>query len=459
MLHMNAGMRIRFDRGTLLFEDPENDSKLAELPGIMWDPRVQVYRAPACQYKKIIADFENRGARISDCVPGHSQTPGRFHGIELRPYQDAALDAWDLSGRHALLALPTGSGKTRTALAAISRSGVSAVCLVPTRVLLDQWIREITKFYTGPVGRLGDGDRRVEAVTVSTFESAYRQMPVLGNRFEMIVVDEAHHFGGKVRDEALEMCIAGIRLGLTATPPRDCEAANRLVDLIGPTAYELQIPDLAGSFLADFDMITVSVDLTPEEQRCYDENMAKFRPVFFRFRRIIPTANWTDFVKNASRTKEGRLSLESWRRARKLLAYPKGKADTLERLLTRHRGSKILVFTANNETAYTIALTHLVMPITCNISRAEREEALDRFRKGELRTLVSSRVLNEGVDVPDADIAVIVGGTMGQREHVQRVGRILRPSEGKRALVYELVVRGTGEVPQAYKRRRGLVSR
>lgn len=99
------------------------------------------------------------------------------------------------------------------------------------------------------------------------------------------------------------------------------------------------------------------------------------------------------------------------------------------------------------------------MPPTCDISRRERDDVLERFRRGELRALVSARVLNEGLDVPDADVAIIVGGALGEREHVQRVGRLLRPSEGKRAIAYELVTRNTVEIRQARRRRRGLVTR
>jgi len=119
----------------------------------------------------------------------------------------------------------------------------------------------------------------------------------------------------------------------------------------------------------------------------------------------------------------------------------------------------VLIFTADNEAAYAIAREHLVMPLTCDIGRQERDDVLERFRRGDIRTLVSARVLNEGLDVPDADIAVIVGGALGEREHVQRVGRLLRPSEGKRAVVYELVTRNTIEVGQAHRRRQGLVVR
>ena len=357
------------------------------------------------------------------------------------------------------MVLPTGSGKTTTAIAAMARAKSSTICLVPTRVLLDQWCRELARLYDGPIGRLGDGDRTVEAITVSTYESAYRRMHELGDCFGLMVVDEAHHFGGKVRDEALEMSVAGARMGLTATPPAEGDGAPYLTDLIGPVVYELVIQDLVGCFLADFDLMTITVDLTAAERQRYDEELARFRPVFRLFRRTYPASSWTDFITSAYRTPEGRRAVRSWRRARQMLAYTRGKADALGRLLDRHRASRVLVFTADNETAYAIARRHLIMPITCDIGRPEREEVLERFRKGELRALVSARVLNEGLDVPAADVAIVVGGTQGQREHVQRVGRVLRPAAGKRALVYELVVRRSSEEFQSYKRRKGLVSR
>jgi superfamily II DNA or RNA helicase len=122
-------------------------------------------------------------------------------------------------------------------------------------------------------------------------------------------------------------------------------------------------------------------------------------------------------------------------------------------LLARHRRQRTLIFVSHNDTAYTIAREHLVMPLTGDIGLAEREEVLQRFRAGTLRALVSAQVLNEGIDVPDAEVGIVVAGRLGEREHVQRVGRILRPGDGKRALLYELVIRQSTEVGQA--RRRG----
>ena len=163
---------------------------------------------------------------------------------------------------------------------------------------------------------------------------------------------------------------------------------------------------------------------------------------------------------SAARFARGKPTIfRAFAKARKIVGFPRAKRAALARLLERNRDARVIVFTADNESAYAVAREHLIMPITCDVRRAERAEVLAKFRNGELRALVSSRVLNEGLDVPDADVAIVVAGTMGEREHTQRVGRLLRPRDGKRALVYELVMRRTMEVRQAERRREGLVVR
>lgn len=452
-------MRLVFDRGTILLRDLDSHGEAIEIPAARWDPRVRACRAPAYRHQALRAELARAGVPFIDEVCPPRPTLGCWSPMELRSYQEAALWAWELAGRRALVALPTGSGKTRLALAAMARSAGTALCIVPTRMLLAQWAEEIAKTYTGPIGRYGDGDHDLEAVTVATFESAYRHMDRLGNRFDLLVVDEVHHFGCGLRDEILEMSTAAARLGLTATPPRAGAPADRLTDLVGPTAYELTIGDLSGRFLATFDAIALHLDLTAAERREYEIWMATFRRAFSEFRRVVPGGRWEDFARAAARTVEGRRALDAFRRARRLVAFTDAKRDALAMLLARHRDARTLVFTADNESAYTVARQHLVMPITCDIGRQEREEALARFREGALRALVSARVLNEGIDVPEADIAIVVGGALGPREHVQRVGRLLRPRDGKHAVVYELVSRSTIELRLARRRRAGLAPR
>jgi superfamily II DNA or RNA helicase len=452
-------LTLRFDRGTILIADSPSELDLARAPGVLWDARVRGHRAPAIGYHALRSWLVNEGTRFLDISRPARTSAEAWSQIALRAYQEAALAAWDLGQRRGVVALPTGSGKTRIALAAMKRTEMAALCLVPTRVLLDQWVREIGAVYRGPVGRYGDGARQVAPVTVATHESAYRHMDQLGGRFDLLIVDEAHHFGGGLRDEALEMSIADARLGLTATPPRGNEAAARLSTLVGPTVFELAVADLAGGFLASFDLITLHLDLDPEERAAYARFSEIFHRVHREFRQMAPEAGWADFARAAARTAEGRRALQAWRQARGLLAFTNAKRRVLGPLLGRHRRARVLIFTADNETAYAIAREHLIMPLTCDIGRRERDDVLDRFHRGEIRALVSARVLNEGIDVPDADVAVVVGAALGEREHVQRVGRLLRPGPDKRALVYELVTRDTLEVGQARRRRHSLVAR
>jgi superfamily II DNA or RNA helicase len=452
-------MKLRFDRGTILLVDPPSGVNLAAAPGVLWDRRVGSYRAPAGKHAGLTNWLRAAGVRFVDIAARPGSVAAAWSNIDLRPYQEAALSAWELAGRRGVVALPTGSGKTRLALAAMQRTQRSALCLVPTRVLLDQWSKAIAALYGGPIGCYGDGVRRLEAVTVATFEAAYRHRPELGDRFDLLVVDEVHHFGGGLRDETLEMAIAGTRLGLTATPPRDDRVLAGLSELIGPTVFELAVADLAGGFLASFDAITLYLDLSPDERSAYTNLWTIFNDVHRDSRRAAPEATWADFSKHAASTATGRRALAAWREMRRLLSFTDGKRRALRSLLGRHRDSRVLIFTADNDTAYAIAREHLVMPLTCDIGRPERDDVLDRFRHGHLRALVSARVLNEGLDVPDADVAIVVAGALGEREHVQRIGRLLRPGEGKRAIAYELVTRNTLEVGQARRRRRGLVTR
>lgn len=450
-------MRLLFDHGTLVLADAP-ELKADRVPGLLWDPRIALFRAPAWRYSEVLAALRHSAPPLRDeVVPNGLPRPARWSPVELRPYQRAALLSWELSGRRGTIVLPTGSGKTQVAIAALASRGARALCLVPTRALLEQWAVAIKAAYTGPIGCLGDGRRDVAPVTVSTFESAYRLMPRIGAQFELLVVDEAHHFGVGIRDEALEMSIATERLGLTATPPAE-PALSRLGELIGPVVYHLGIADLAGTWLSDFDLLLVHLGLTPEERKTYDADQRVFAEVNRRFRRLDPQATWREFVSAASQSAEGRAAIQAWRRSRRLLQFTRAKADAVGVLLARHRDARVLIFTADNESAYAIAREHLVMPMTCDISRSEREAALAAFRDGSLRALVSARVLNEGIDVPDADVAIVVGGTQGEREHIQRVGRLLRPVQGKRALIYELVTRATSEGRRAAERRRVLAT-
>jgi superfamily II DNA or RNA helicase len=445
-------VRLSFDRGTVLLEDPPADLAPAEIPGVLWDARVGKHRAPARLAYAVASALRRRGVLLTGVVRPAMEPPSGFRPIALRPYQEEALAAWRLAGRRGVVVLPTGSGKTQVALGAIAATRTSCLCLVPTRALLAQWTAALAAIWDGPIGRFGDGERVLGRVTVATFAGAYRHMASIGDRFGLVVVDEAHHFGHGLHDEALEMAIAPLRLGLTATPPEPGAAADRLAELIGPVIFERGVADLVGRYLAPLERITWRLALDPDERREYKALREIYQRAWAAFLGNHLDATWEDFVRHGAETDDGRRGLAAWRRARRLLAFPARKREALALVLGRHRQQPTLIFVADNETAYAIARAHLVMPITCDIGRAEREEALARFRSGALRALVSAQVLNEGLDVPDAQIGIVVGGRFGAREHAQRVGRLLRPGPGKRAVVYELVVGQSSEVRDAERR-------
>jgi superfamily II DNA or RNA helicase len=446
-------VRISFDRGTLRV-----DGRFVPLG--VWDPRVGAWRVAAHRYAKLLGACRIAGLVIDDRV--RPRDGPRIRGLmrpSLRSYQESAVRAWTALGRRGTIVLPTGAGKTRVALAILAELAVRTVILVPTRALLVQWERELLSIYAGRVGVVGDGARRVTSITIMTFESAYRWLDALGDQFDLLVVDEVHHFAGGVRTEALEMCAAPWRLGLTATaPPRGSPDAARIEELVGPVAYALSVAELAGTHLAAFDVSPIEVRLEEDEAADYERLARPFLELLRAYRASFPGADWESCMRFVLRQPGGAQKVSAFHRGAALAAFPRRKAAVLARLLLRHREDRTLVFTARAEDAYTIAAEHLVPVVTAETRRPERAEILARFQEGTYRTIVSARVLNEGIDVPDARVAIVVSGALGGREHVQRVGRVLRPSEGKRALVYDLVTRGTIDEARARSRRRYLAA-
>jgi superfamily II DNA or RNA helicase len=449
-------LALTFDRGTLRLEG----ACAEQMPTVVWDERVLGWRAPAFRYAAVVDRAKALGADLTDDVASHiGARSGPWTFPDLRPYQRDALRSWRAFHRRGVVVLPTGSGKTIVAAAALANMGLSSLVLCPTRALLEQWERQLRRFFGGAIGVVGDGACRIEAVTVMTFESAYRQLDTLGDRFGALVVDEAHHFAGGLRAEALEMCVAPVRLGLTATAPDAGSSGERCLDeLIGPVVCEVSVGELVGVHLAELELVRLAVRLEPDEAATYTRDHRPFAELRGAFARANPEADWPSTIRAIARTTAGREAITAYRRAVALASFPRAKRALLATLVDRHRADKSLIFTASTDDAYTIAEQHLVPVLTAETTRRERNEILGRYRDGRYTTLVSARVLNEGIDVPDARVAIIVAGRFGAREHVQRIGRVLRPAPGKVATVYELVTSGTVDDARARARGRRLAA-
>lgn len=453
----NSAVTLSFDRGTVLARGLSKASA-ARNDVVLWDPRVGAFRAPAHDHASLVNALRAEGLRVIDQVQTQPVAELTLRRPELRTYQSQALGAWELAGRRGVVVLPTGAGKTHVALAAIAAVGRATLVLVPTRVLLSQWVDRVGQLYDGEVGVFGDGSRDLRPLTVCTFESAYRHMDRFGNRYALLIVDEVHHFGAGTRIEALEMCTAPLRLGLTATPLDTAAATVRTDELVGPVVCSYAISDLSGNHLAPFDVMRIYVELGAEDRAAYAEARHTYLAAYRQFRRTGGSGEWSDFVKAAAQSRLGRRALAALYESRRIVSAAPAKTDMVARLVEEHRNERTLVFTADNAVAYALSRRLLIPALTCDIGRKERESVLGRLRSGQLRSVISARVLNEGIDLPEASIGIIVGGTLGSREHVQRVGRLLRPKPGKRAVIYELVARDTHEVTTANRRQRSLVS-
>jgi superfamily II DNA or RNA helicase len=162
---------------------------------------------------------------------------------------------------------------------------------------------------------------------------------------------------------------------------------------------------------------------------------------------------WSRFLQLSARSPEGRRAFLAYRTQRQISLASEGKLAVLEGLLRQHARDRVLIFTNDNDTVYTISRTFLIPALTHQTDLKERREHLARFNDGQYPALVTSRVLNEGVNIPAANVAIVLSGTASVREHVQRLGRVLRRQEGKRATLYEVITRGTAEERQSDRRR------
>jgi superfamily II DNA or RNA helicase len=304
------------------------------------------------------------------------------------------------------------------------------------------------------VGVIGGGDYDVRPLTVATYDSAYMHMERLGGRFGLLVFDECHHLPGAAYALAARASLAPYRLGLTATPERADGREADLAHLIGPVVYRKDIVDLSGGYLAPYDTVRLVVELGQADRREYDDERAIYRR--FLEENGIHMGNpsgWSDFIIRSSRGEAGRRAMAAYRRQREIAFAAPAKMDYVGHLLLRHRDDRTLLFTQDNATAYELARRFLVPAITHQTRVRERSEILSGLAEGRYVAVVTSKVLNEGVDIPAANVAVIVSGSASVREHVQRLGRILRPQDGKRALLYELVTAGTSETFTSARRR------
>ncbi len=451
-----------FDKGTIRIEG----SKLTRIPDTKYDGRNKILRSYGLNYQEIIEYLKKSDLDFADHVPNFIPTLSptlQIKDLELRDYQKQAIQNWEKSSRKGCIVLPTGAGKTAIGIKAIQKINAATLVVVPTIDLMEQWAHNILKHLSTynnnsqdiVIGKLGGGEDVLHAITVSTYDSAYLRAATIGNQFKFIIFDEVHHLPAPGYRSIAEQCIAPYRLGLTATIEREDELHELIPHLTGGVVFRLGAQQLSEQkHLAEHTIDRIQVNLTSEEQKEYDINHSKFLTNLKQLGFKIPSMyNLRRLIMMSNRNKTAREAMLARNKANEIALNSQAKIKELQKILQQNNKTKTIIFTQNNKMVYELANRFLIPFITHKTTKEERRDVLEGFKSGRYNVVATSRVLDEGVDVPDAELGIIVSGTGSGRELIQRLGRLLRPKQDNRkAKLIEIVSKHTRETNTSAKR-------
>ncbi|MBA3606049.1 MAG: DEAD/DEAH box helicase [Acidimicrobiia bacterium] len=403
----------------------------------------------------------------ADELPAGEQPPAMSGApaFDLYAWQVDALEAWRRRSRRGVVEAVTGTGKTMVGVAAAGEElarGGQVLVLVPTRELLEQWVRVLAEH--GPrrahVGRLGGGhgdDLGRHDIVVAVVNSA-RDADLRPRRpGGLLVADECHRYGSDGNRVALHAGF-GHRLGLSATYARADEGHLTWLDpYFGGTCFRMGYARaIADGVVAHFTVDLLGVELAPPERDEYERltaamSVALARLVAGGLLKDQPAGAFFATISRLARSDDGPLAaaargyLAALQERRRVLAGTPSKADALDALAPAVRDcERAIVFTlsiAAAEQAAARLCGHEVQAaaIHSQLDATTRRGVLARFAAGELRALAAPQVLDEGVDVPAADLAIILAASRSRRQMIQRMGRVLRRKPDGRVARFVIV--------------------
>lgn len=445
-----------------------------EAPSWMsYDDRTSAYVAPGHRWGDLREWARERGIAASDEAMGaddeHSdgEPPPLYDPRTPRSYQSDAVERWLGSGGRGTVVLPTGAGKTFVAILAIHRTGGRACVVAPTRALVGQWFAQLADaFGAERTGAWYGEEKELRPVTITTYHSAFDLLEHAGDRFPLLVLDEAHHLedaaegGAKAWHDALRIAPSERRLGLTATYPDGRDGELRL--LVGGVVYRRSVGEMADAELADFALERRFVSLTPAERERYDAAESAYEGYIARrgFKERYPDAGdaWRVFMAETRRSPEARRAFRGFLERERVVVLAENKLREALRLLALHPAERAVLFTGATDAAEALSRRLAIPMITAATPASERKRILDAMTDGTIRAVASVRVLDEGWDVPAAKLGIVLGDSTrgGRRQHAQRLGRLLRRQGDRVASLYEVVAAGTYEFFASQKRRGGV---
>jgi superfamily II DNA or RNA helicase len=435
-------------------------------PWLMYDPRIGALVAPGHRFAELRAWAREHGVAEASGEADPLDAP-LLDPRTPREYQREAIDRWLASDRRGTVVLPTGAGKTLVALLAMEAVAAGACIVVPTRALVSQWFTQLADaFGAGRVGAYYGDEKDVRALTITTYHSAFPLLERWGARFALLVLDEVHHLADTAQGEArawhdhLRIAPAAFRLGLTATYPDGRDAGLR--ELVGPVVYRRTIGEMTDAELARFAIVRRYVRLTRDEEARYSELSARYErhleQAGYRDRTPSTTDAWRLFVAAARRDPRARRALHAFHDRERIVRLAEAKLREAERILRLHPAEQAVLFCGGTDAAELVSRTFAIPMITASTPASERHALLQAMARGDIRAVASVRVLDEGWDVPGAKLGIVLGdSTRGsQRQHVQRLGRLLRRQGDAMASLFEIVAAGTYEFFASQKRAAGV---
>jgi DNA excision repair protein ERCC-3 len=346
--------------------------------------------------------------------------------LRLRDYQREWVARFEEAGAGVLVG-PPGSGKTVAAMGCVEAVGGETLVLVPSRELATQWREELlthTNLTDSQVGEYHGGTKQIRPVTIATYQTAGmdRHRQLFDDReWGLVVYDEVHHVPAPIHRRSVDLQ-SKHRLGLTASPVRGDDREEEIFTLVGPPIG------------TDWDAL-------------FDAGFVQDPDVEVRY---VPWGSDEAQERHAKRDGHDRRQAAA--------ANPAKVAETEHVLEHEHPDRKALVFVEYLDHGEALADALDVPFISGEMAHSERDRLFREFRNDDRRTLVVSRVADEGIDLPDAEVAVVASGLGGsRRQGTQRAGRTMRP-EGS-AHVVVLATRGTTEEDFAQNQTRHLASK
>lgn len=446
---------LRYHKGTIVIKG------LKSLPYTTIDSKTNSLVSYGINYKKITEYLKVKNIEYEDQVLDLLPL-GQLPKIEvrLRDYQKAAIESWSQEKMGSIV-LPTGAGKTMIGIKIIEKINSPTLIVVPTLDLIKQWTQILSKNFNIEIGNIGGGTENIQAITVSTYDSAYLKAQSIGNQFLLIVFDEVHHLPAPSYRLIAETFVAPYRLGLTATIEREDHLDADFPYLIGKTIFQITANELAKkNYLAEYVIERKKTSMSKDEYQKYKENITLYYTCLGKIGLKMNSYNsFKRLIMMSSRNNFARRALVARNKAIDIALNSRSKIDEIRNILSENKNIKTIIFTQHNKLVYDISNTFLIPFITYKSSKEEREDVLDGFRDGRYNAIVTSKVLDEGIDVPDAQLGILVSGTGSSREFVQRLGRLLRPkNDNQQARLIEIVSSGTSEILTSKRRQRNMTS-